>query len=260
MSYNTLAITLQMIFSMYRVLNEPPQRIVVVENGSTDGSQEFLMELHRLGLVHVVRNTRSNQHGPGLNRGLDEARRLNDRASLIWVVDSDVFVAKAEALEESRTFLAESGAPLIGPQDGALATRALPDGYAHVSCLLFDPRRIWRGRTTVFLDHGDPGRGMQESLRASGAPAAFFPFYNDGYAVHLGRATLMSVAANSETTNPLYDWAVTHNTHHYAGYEHGPSLHRQLCEAMQEEVGPLTATGFAAACLRDSRVVLSPAR
>jgi len=255
-SYNTLTITLQMIFSVYRVLNAPPEHLIVVDNGSTDGSAAFLAELDRLNLITLVSNTSSNQHGPGLNLGLDAARVLNPQASYVWVLDSDVFVARGDALSASRQYLVDSGRALVGPLDRSAPTIELPEGYAHVSCLLFDPRRVWGGRTAVFLDAGDPGRQMQKTMRELGDPAGFFPFYDDGYLVHLGRASLMQVAATGETTNPLYNWAVTHNVHHYGNYPNGPQLHQKIGLEMQSEVGHLTPASFADACRRKPRINL----
>lgn len=256
-NYNTLEITLQMLFSLHRVLDTPPERVIIVDNGSTDGSREFLAVLADADLVRLIENDRSTQHGPGLNRGMREVRDVTPEASLVWVLDSDVFVARGDALSRPRRFLEESGAALIGPM-GAVPQQELPSGYAHVSCLLLDPRRVWQRGVAPFQDDGRPGVAMQYTLRRRGIPVDFFPFYSEQYAVHLGNATLRGIVQRQEREHKLFSWAVDHQAHHYNGNPDGPLLHSRLIEAMNREVPDGSPERFVEACRREERVTLLP--
>jgi len=254
-NYNTLEVTLQMIYSLHRVLAEPPARIVVVDNGSSDGSVAFLRHLHRAGLITLVRNRLSSQHGPGLNRGIAKARRITPDASLLWVLDSDVFMVRPDAMSAAIAFLGEHNLATCGPEQHGDRS-GIPDGYAHVSCLLFDPRLVWRRPTPVFFHHGAPGATMQRYLRRIGVRMDFFPFYDQSYVVHIGKATLHQVVADGRTSNPYYGWARDRPGRDYTGNADGPALHEALSVALHKDMPVLDPQLFAAACQIPDRIDL----
>ena len=91
-NYNTRRLIAQLIYSLYRILQPPMFRLVVVDNGSTDGSAELLSAAAAAGLCHLVANPTNRHHGPGLNQGvsyLAEATRRDGAVpiSYVWLLD-----------------------------------------------------------------------------------------------------------------------------------------------------------------------------
>lgn len=94
--------------------NKPVSSIVVVNNGSTDGTTEWLKEQTDLIVIH-----QSNVGGAGgFCTGMEYAYRAG--ADWVWCMDDDVF-PRADCLDE---LLAEAGCADIG----ILASRRLQDG------------------------------------------------------------------------------------------------------------------------------------
>lgn len=94
--------------------NKPVSSIVVVNNGSTDGTTEWLKEQTDLIVIH-----QSNVGGAGgFCTGMEYAYRAG--ADWVWCMDDDVF-PRADCLDE---LLAEAGCADIG----ILAPRRLQDG------------------------------------------------------------------------------------------------------------------------------------
>jgi len=61
-SYNTRELTALLLWSLRRIVNWPDLEIVVVDNGSADGSAELLAEAARAGICVLLANDVS---GPG---------------------------------------------------------------------------------------------------------------------------------------------------------------------------------------------------
>jgi glycosyltransferase involved in cell wall biosynthesis len=64
-NYNTRRLIAQLIYSLYRTLRPPTFRLVVVDNGSTDGSAELLSAIAAAGLCDLIVNRTNRYHGPG---------------------------------------------------------------------------------------------------------------------------------------------------------------------------------------------------
>lgn len=111
-TYNRLSLLKRTVSCLQQ--NKPVSSIVVVNNGSTDGTTEWLNEQTDLIVLH-----QSNVGGAGgFCTGIDYAFRAN--ADWIWCMDDDVF-PRADCLKE---LLAEADRENIG----ILAPRRFQDG------------------------------------------------------------------------------------------------------------------------------------
>jgi GT2 family glycosyltransferase len=63
-SYNTRELTALLLWSLRTIVNWPDLEIVVVDNGSADGSAELLAEAAQAGICVLVANDVNRQHGP----------------------------------------------------------------------------------------------------------------------------------------------------------------------------------------------------
>ena len=103
-SYNTRELTAFLLWSLRTILSWPELEIVVVDNGSRDGSARLLAEAARAGECTLLANDDNRQHGPGLNQGISHlAGRPGPHPEWIWVLDSDVVVTRPDARPRSAT-------------------------------------------------------------------------------------------------------------------------------------------------------------
>ena len=101
-SYNTRRLTAQLIYSLYRNLRPPEFHLVVVDNGSSDGSAELLSAVADAGICDLIRNPENRYHGPALNQGRSRLAELHDSGAVpvtaVWLLDSDCVVLRPDAL------------------------------------------------------------------------------------------------------------------------------------------------------------------
>jgi GT2 family glycosyltransferase len=69
-SYNTRELTALLLWSLRTIVRWPELEIVVVDNGSRDGSAQLLAEAERGGVCTLLANPGNRQHGPGLSQGI----------------------------------------------------------------------------------------------------------------------------------------------------------------------------------------------
>ena len=257
-NFNTARLISQLLFSLYRILGRSEFAIVVVvDNGSTDGSRQILESLAAAQLIQLIANADQQYHGPGLNQGISwlanrqESADPADPIRYVWTLDSDVVVLRRDTARDALGAFEGTGAAAVGQiQDNPVTKRAVRNNPSMLSpfSLILDPLQIWQPSIPPFLEDGAPATGMQVAADADGLRLVSFPFVERGYLIHLGRGTLRAVAESRDTTNRYYEWAATHHDPYYMGQEGAPSMYQRFCELFDEEVGDLTPERMTAAC------------
>lgn len=154
------------LMSLLKALDGEGVEVIVVDNGSTDGSVEFLTELANEGAIHLVQNKKNRGIAEGRNRGFRRATR-----DFILALDQDIGIDKAAILALLEVLQASEGAALASPKIVDVSTGRLMNGYAeddseivgfYEACFLFrrailetvgylDPDCFWAGEG---LDYG----------------------------------------------------------------------------------------------------------
>ena len=240
-SYNTAELTAHLLFSLFRILGrEQLARVVAVDNASIDGSRELLGAFHRRGLIDLVANEAQHYHGPGLNQAINHLAVVResdatDPFDYIWVLDSDVLVLSKDAYVAARDFLETQRAAAVGE----FQYDEFEDGYAHVSSLLIDPSKTWRGPVDPFDNSGSPAKQFHISVRRHGMRIGDFPFRSRNYVLHLGRGTVMTVVASGDASNQHYADAKKYNrtSYHFHGNENGELIYSKFLSVFRREVG-----------------------
>jgi glycosyltransferase involved in cell wall biosynthesis len=250
-NYNTRDLIALLLWSVYRVLEPSALTVVVVDNGSIDGSPQFLADLSTAGLCSVLANDRNCGHGSGLNQAMSflahRAEVIGAGPDWVWVLDSDCVVARPDALSAPLGKAVASGASLVGEYQ-CDQWHGVERFGAH--CLLFEPATVWRDPVSVFSDGGDPVFELLASASRNGLVSAPFPFLSDGYAVHLGRGSLAWVAANEDRANPLYDWALGHHIPHFANVAGAAERYVELQAQFLTDVEGSSSAALVQACAK----------
>jgi len=126
-----------------------PFRLIVVDNGSTDGSKEYLLPLAKSGKIHlVVRKSKmaASEHGRALDQILYSAGLV--KTKLVCTIDSDAYVAKkgwiAELNRQRGNYFAVGYEHFRDPH------------YLHPACMLFNYGTLLRiGKPTFALTKKD---------------------------------------------------------------------------------------------------------
>jgi glycosyltransferase involved in cell wall biosynthesis len=247
-SHNTRELTALLLWSLHTIVDWPGLEIVVVDNGSRDGSAELLAEAAQAGICVLLANDVNRQHGPGLNQGISWlASRPGPLPAWLWLVDSDIVAARPGALSEALAVAREHGAALVGEPQWDQWHQL--DKFALYS-LLMDPAVAWQEQTGPFIDDGDPGFELLTSAARLGIPMAAFPFTADGHVIHRGRGSLASVYAAGDPSHPHYWWSIDHHEPHFGGVPGADRRYEALLRRFRDETGPLTGTTLVAACRR----------
>jgi glycosyltransferase involved in cell wall biosynthesis len=245
-SYNTRELTALLVWSLRRIVNWPGLQIVIVDNGSRDGSAELLAEAGQAGVCVALANDVNLGHGPGLNQGISWlASQPGPRPGWIWVLDSDVTAARPGALFAALAVAERERAALVGEPQWDPWHQA---GRFGLYSLLLDPAQVWRNGIGPFTDGGDPSFDLLSSAERSGLRMAAFPFTAQGHVIHRGRGSLAAVFAAADHSHPLYEWATGHHHPHFGEVPGADRRYKALLQAFRKETGTLTAMSLAAAC------------
>jgi glycosyltransferase involved in cell wall biosynthesis len=248
-NYNTRRLIAQLIYSLYRTLRPPAFRLVVVDNGSSDGSAELLSAVADAGLCNLIRNPDNRYHGPGLNQGVSYLAEATQRdsevvTSYVWLLDSDCVVLRPDALSAPCAVMREAGAALVGQR----VYDDWSDGLMGLHSLLIDPTQVWQPTIQPFQDHGSPSEALQRSCAQAGLLAVDFPYTRGGYIIHVGRGSLREVVAARDRTNRHYEWATTHNEPHFALEADAPAAYTAFQAAFARDVPTLDPANLIQAC------------
>jgi glycosyltransferase involved in cell wall biosynthesis len=249
-NHNTRRLIAQLVYSLYRTLRPPAFRLVVVDNGSSDGSAELLSAVAAAGLCDLIRNPDNRYHGLGLNQGvshLAEATRRDGEAVTgpVWLLDSDCVVTRPDALSAPCAVMRDTGAALVGQRGYDPSDE---DELLGLHSLLIDPAQVWQPAIEPFEDHGSPSEALQRSCARAGLLAVEFPYTRGGYVIHVGRGSLREIMAAQDRSNRHYEWATTHNEPHFALEADAPAAYAAFQAAFARDVPTLDPANLIRAC------------
>jgi glycosyltransferase involved in cell wall biosynthesis len=245
-SYNTKELTGLLLWSLRRIVRWPDLDIVLVDNGSRDGSADMLAEAARHGVCTLLANDVNRHHGPALNQGISWlAAQPGPLPGWIWILDSDVVAARPGVLGEARAAAQHQSAALVGEPQW--------DPWHQIErfgshSLLLDPARVWRPGIGPFSDDGDPAFRLLTSAARAGLGLAAFPFTAAGQLIHRGRGSLAAVYAAGDRSHPMYDWAASHHEPHFGDVPGAAERHEGLLRTFRDQTGPLSGASLATAC------------
>lgn len=252
-NYNTKPMIARLLWSLYRFLGDELRSVVVVDNGSADGSLDLLQAAAEAGLCELILNQQNRHHGPGLSQAvshLAQAQQSQPQTGprpWLWLLDSDCVVARGDAATAAIAVATEQNAALVGEAYwNQWNNRNQFAGFS----LLLDPALVWRTAVGVIPDGGDPIGDFEQACVENGVPRCPFPFTQDGYLIHRGRSTLAAVRERAEVENPLYEWAQTHHAAHFQEAPDAEARYAELVAEFEQQVPELTADALIQACRR----------
>ncbi|MDQ6799191.1 MAG: glycosyltransferase [Actinomycetota bacterium] len=192
LTWNARAYTQRCLAALRRLTTHPAWRLVVVDNGSTDGTVEWL---HGQDWVEVVENGANLGFSRGCNRGIVRAGADED----VVLLNNDVVITQADWLERLQDAAFET------PDAGVVGTRLVDETgrVAHTGTYM-PPTTLWGQQMGgLELDIGQcrrrrPVEGVVFALvylrrecidKIGGLDEDFFAYYEDtDYCIRASRA------------------------------------------------------------------------
>lgn len=248
-NYNTKNLIALLLWSLYRFLGDELRSVVIVDNGSSDGSVAMLQAVADAGLCELIINQQNRHHGPALSQALTylshQHQQLVGVRPWIWLLDSDCVIARMDAATSVVSAASKAKAVLVGESYwNRWNARHQFSGFS----LLLDPAKIWRAEIGVIPDGGDPIGEFEQSCRQQNVSCLAFPFTEDSYLIHRGRSTLAAVRELAETSNPHYEWAQNHYEPHFQEVPAAQARYTQLISEFNRDVPDLNADALIRAC------------
>src|SRR5262249_13969494 len=126
LTWNQRPLTEQAITSI-RQATRQPYELIVVDNGSTDGTADYLDELATQG-IRVIKNAENRGVAAGWNQG-----RRAPRGDCVMVVNNDIIVADGWLERMTHLAYAQPQAGLVGCRVSAVSgPQCLPPDYQGV--------------------------------------------------------------------------------------------------------------------------------
>ncbi len=234
-SFNTRELTKLMLLSLAdQPWAQQLGRVVIVDNGSQDGSPDLLDQLARSTRIECVHNTGPSSHGFGLRRAVSwieqtEAGWPSERRSNVYLVaDTDIIFLRADTLSACSQALSASDVGALGELQFDLG-----EPYAHPCCLFVRRDALADPRVWPFVDHGAPALWLERSLRCAGRIVLDFPLRSQDHIVHRGRASIAAVNALGLSS----PYANVRHDAHFHGNPRGAELWAALEERHRDHVG-----------------------
>ena len=249
-NHNTRELVASLLFSLFRILGPAEfADVVVVDNGSTDGSLALLRAAQAAGLIHLIENDANHYHGPGLTQGVSWlARQRSDAVGPVWLLDSDCVVLRHDTVRHATARRAAGRAASAQTDEGS--------GRVALNSLMLDPGTVWRDQVPPFVETGAPTAELEAHVRSEGWPIVEFPFRADGYVLHLGRGTLATVVAGGDRGNHYFEWAEGHHTPHFGLARRGKRTWRRFSRLFRKAAPGLTTSAVVDACCHGELLTL----
>ena len=161
----------------------PDLRLILVDNGSTDGSREWIEQLAKDELCRCILLKENTTHGPGLHRGMEMA--VGD---FILILDSDTETLKGGFIEPMvHLFLSAPNVFAVGPVGTGDITGTRPGDYpiVHPCRMMLNRERYFLGR--AFCHAGQPIHLAMRDARDRKDLLLHFPL--NEYIKHYGGGT-----------------------------------------------------------------------